>query len=176
MSNRKNGKHIDIVRPSSRAGSSASDAKDQNKFPQSDLADAARKRNESSEQENPHTTISKHKRGGRSHAAILSRRANRREKRGQHRREFRGMQKLFSCVQKTEAAWTTDLCGPSVINKTAVHNSTSKTKLMVAYWNIETILRAGIIHQFVSYMTNNQIKILFLAETKAGKVYINEIG
>ena len=39
---------------------------------------------------------------------------------------------------------------------------------MVAYWNIETILRAGIIHQFVSYMTINQIKILFLAETKAG--------
>ena len=157
------------MRPSSRTGSSASDAKDQNKFPRSDLADAARKRNESSEQENPHTTISKHKRGGRSHAAILSRRANRREKRGQHRREFRGMQKLFSCVQKTKAAWTTDLCGPSVINKPAVHNSTSKTKLMVAYWNIETILRAGIIHQIFSYTTNNQIKILFHAETKAGE-------
>ena len=47
---------------------------------------------------------------------------------------------------------------------------------MVAYWNIETILRAGIIHQILSYMTNNKIKILFLAETKAGKVYINEIG
>ena len=168
MSNRKNGKHIDIVRPSSRAGSSASAAKNKIQFIQLALADAARKRNESSEQENPHTIISKHKRGGRSHAAILSRRANRREKRGQHRREFRGMQKLFSCVQKTKAAWTTDLCGPSVINKPAVHNSTSKHKLMVAYWNIETILRAGIIHQILSYMTNNKIKILFLAETKAG--------
>ena len=33
MSNRKNGKHIDIVRPSSRAGSSASDAKDPKYFP-----------------------------------------------------------------------------------------------------------------------------------------------
>ena len=79
------------------------------------------------------------------------------------------MQKIFSCVQKTEAAWTTDLCEPSVINKAAVHHSTSKHKLMVAYWNIETILRAGIIHQILSYMTNNKIKILFLAETKAGE-------
>ena len=51
--------------------------------------------------------------------------------------------------------------------KEAVHNSTSGKCIFIAYWNIESMRRSGILGEILETMRKLHLKIMFFQETKS---------
>ena len=65
-----------------------------------------------------------------------------------------------------ETVWTSRLDSPHISYKQAVYNSTSNAVLLLGYLNIETLVRAGVLYEILHMMKQENLKILFLSETK----------
>ena len=65
-----------------------------------------------------------------------------------------------------ETVWTSRLDSPYISYKQAVYNSTSNAVLLLGYLNIETLVRAGVLYEILHMMKQENLKILFLSETK----------
>ena len=65
-----------------------------------------------------------------------------------------------------ETVWTSRLDSPHISYKQAVYNSTSNAVLLLGYLNIETLVRAGVLYEILLMMKRENLKIMFLSETK----------
>ena len=108
-----------------------------------------------------------------------------------HRKEYRIWNTIFrntsDFMQDAESAWTDLFSNTSfrqpVKNKVAVHNSVTGEIIKVAYWNIESLKKAGLQAELLTMMKNLSIMILFLSETKcsednyrSGEFFIIKMG
>ena len=65
-----------------------------------------------------------------------------------------------------ETVWPSRLDSPHISYKQAVYNSTSNAVLLLGYLNIETLVRAGVLYEILHMVKQENLKILFLSETK----------
>ena len=108
-----------------------------------------------------------------------------------HRKEYRIWNTIFKItsdfLQEAESAWTDLFSNTSfrqpVKNKVAVQNSVTGEIIKVAYWNIESLKKAGLQAELLTMMKNLSIMILFLSETKcsednyrSGEFFIIKMG
>ena len=131
-------------------------------------------------------------RGQRSQGSTVNRKVHRKKNKNYHRQQCRLWTAIFTqhdstCKDTAESAWTDRFSNSFkhlIKNKEAVHNSTTGDHIKIAYWNIESLKRAGIQAELLSMMLRLNIMILFLSETKchgedsyrSGEFFIIKIG